>query len=77
MKSKFVETNNLRTDDIEGARPNCVDFKTSRVTNPIMPRYKLPFVPPVDIEPPRNFLRNTLDISDIHTKQNKKMSSST
>jgi len=28
-------------------------------------------VPPVDPEPPRQFLRNTLDISDIHTKHKK------
>jgi hypothetical protein len=33
-----------------------------------MPRYKLPYVAPVDPEPPRPLLRNTLDISDIPTK---------
>lgn len=68
MRNKLIETNNLRTDDIEKAQPQCAEFKTNRVTNPIVPRYKLPFVPPVDPEPPRPFLRNTLDISDIPTK---------
>jgi len=32
----------LRTDDIERARPNGVNFKTSRVTDPLTPRYDLP-----------------------------------
>ena len=43
----------------------CSDFKTKRVTNPLVPTYRLPYVAPVVPEPPREFLRNTLDISDI------------
>lgn len=42
------------------------------MTNPIAPRYKLPYVPPVDPEPPRIYLRNTLDITDISTKNKPK-----
>lgn len=68
MRNKYIETNSLRTHDIEKAYPQHNQFKTSRVTNPIAPRYKLPYVPPLDPEPPREFLRNTLDISDIPTK---------
>lgn len=73
VKNNFIETNNLRTRDIEYAYPQCNDFKTNRVINPLMPKYKLPYVPPVDPEPPRKYLRNTLDISDIVKKHEKKI----
>lgn len=76
MKNKYIESNNLKTRDIEKAYPQCNEFTSARVTNPLAPRYKLPYVPPVDPEPPRQFLRNTLDISDIPTKQRRIMASS-
>lgn len=68
MRNKYIGSNNLRTSDIEGAQPQCNDFKTSRVTNPIVPKYKLPYVPPIDPEPPRKFIKDPLNISDIQTK---------
>jgi hypothetical protein len=68
MKNRYIGSSNLRTDDIEGAQPQCSDFKTYRVTNPIVPKYKLPYVPSIDPEPPRKFIKDPLDISDIKTK---------
>jgi hypothetical protein len=38
-----------------------------------MPKYKLAYVPPVDPEPQKKYLRNTLDISDIVKKQENKV----
>jgi hypothetical protein len=68
MKNKYIGSNSLRTNDIEFAQPQCREFRTKRVTNPIMPRYQLPYVAPVEPEPARKFMRNSLDISDIQTK---------
>lgn len=76
MKDKFIETNSLKTRDIEKAYPQHNEFQSARVTNPLAPRYQLPYVPPVDPEPPRQFLRNTLDISDIQTKHKRILGSS-
>ncbi len=75
MKNKFIESKTLRTDDIEFARPQCNGFKTNRITNPIVPRYQLPYVPPVTPEPPRPFIRDSMNISDIQTKIGSRISS--
>ena len=69
MRNKLLHPNGISTRDIEGAWPKCVEFNSSRRTNPLQPRYKLPEVTPVDVAPPRNFMRNTLDISDIVKKR--------
>jgi hypothetical protein len=39
----------LKHHDIEGSYPQAVYFKTNRVVDPIMPRYKLPSSDPVNI----------------------------
>ena len=69
MKNKYIGSNNLNTQDIYYAQPRCSDFRTNRVTNPIVPRYQLPYVAPVDPAPSREFIRNTMDISDLKTKK--------
>jgi len=48
IRNKYIETNNLKTRDIEKAYPQHNGFQTSRMTNPLTPTYKLPFVTPVD-----------------------------
>jgi hypothetical protein len=49
VKNHNIPSNSLRTDDIEGARPQAFTFKTNRVVNPNTPRYILPYVHPADI----------------------------
>jgi hypothetical protein len=57
----------LKHDDIEGSRPRGATHKQARANNPVdplMPAYKLPtYEMPSDPTP--NFLRDTLDITDI------------
>lgn len=57
-KRHFVEPNReidlaLRTFDIERAQPNAAQFKTSRVVNPLTPRYDLPSFRECPSTPPR------------------------
>jgi hypothetical protein len=54
----------LVTEDIPGASPNSTNFKTSRVSNPLNPEYKLQTVTYME-ETPRKFLRDTLNVKDI------------
>jgi hypothetical protein len=63
----------LKTSDIEGARPNCVKFKSSRIgTCPLNPSYNLQKVSYVAPEPLK-FLRDPLAIDDIQgTRATKK-----
>lgn len=57
--------NNLKTNDILGARPQCVKFTTNRIgTNPLNPTYTLQKVEFVAPEPTR-FIRDQLSIDDI------------
>lgn len=46
-KSVTKVSDPLRHRDIEGSYPQAVEFKTSRVVNPLAPRYKLPSSDPV------------------------------
>ena len=57
------------------AQPQCSGFKTNRVTNPVVPRYQLPYVSPVTPEPPRPFIRDSMDIADIQTKGRSRLGS--
>ena len=56
-----LETN-MKTEDIHGAKPQCVKFETSRLgTNPLNPQYKLQtatYLPP----DPTKFIRDNIDI---------------
>lgn len=57
--------NNLRTDDIKWAQPQCVKFTTTRIgTNPLNPSYGLQGVTYVEPEKLK-FIRDHMDIDDI------------
>jgi hypothetical protein len=70
----------LRTDDIEGARPDVSSstgpthssITTNRVTNPLCPDYKLPSFSRVDPPVPR-FIRDSITVADIDTTNPKKL----
>ena len=55
----------MTTSDIDWARPKVNRFKTSRLTNPMDPAYKLPSAVPFQPEIPYYSGRPTLDVSDI------------
>jgi hypothetical protein len=59
------QENNMRTEDILGAKPQCVKFQTTRLdTNPLNPKYKLQtaiYLPPE----PMRFVRDQMSIDDI------------
>ncbi len=56
---------NLTNADIEGTKPNCVKFKSTREpSNPLNPQYKLQsfqYVPP----PPPKFVRDNMVHDDV------------
>lgn len=57
--------NQLKTQDIKWANPQCVKFTTSRqATDPLNPNYKLQSASFVDPVPPK-FLRDQQNIADI------------
>ena len=58
----------LKHRDIEKSYPAAVEFKTDRVVDPLMPRYKLPSCNPVSVPDPVKFQRDTLEINDIVKK---------
>lgn len=68
-----VETN-LTNSDIEGTRPRCVKFTSTREpSNPLNPQYKLQsfqYVPP----PPLKFIRDHIQHSDIEGSKTKQRS---
>ncbi len=65
-KKVQVRSDSLRIDDIAGTRPKPgVSTRITRQCNPLEPVYQLPSYPEIVPEPPRPFLRDTLDISDI------------
>lgn len=56
---------NLATQDIEGAKPQCVKFKSTRLgQNPLNPTYNLQTVAYLEPEPVR-FIRDQMSIDDI------------
>ena len=60
----------LVTDDIKGTKPNVMKdtIRTNRVSNPLVPDYKLPVVEQRPPTPPK-FIRDTIGI-DVKTSQN-------
>lgn len=62
-------SNQLHIDDIEGTRPKATEFKTNRMVNPLCPQYLLPSVNEIAVDKGRNFVRDTLQISDINAKR--------
>jgi hypothetical protein len=55
---------NLSNADIEKSSPNLGNLHTTRCTNPLEPKYKLPHVDDYPPDEPR-FIRNNMDIKDI------------
>ena len=55
---------NLSNADIEKSSPNLGNLHTTRCTNPLEPKYKLPHVDDYPPEEPK-FIRNNMDIKDI------------
>jgi hypothetical protein len=67
----------LQTDDILGARPQCVKFTTNRLgTNPLNPSYSLQKVEFVAPQPTR-FVRDQMSIDDIEGSRPLKRKSET
>ena len=65
---------NLLAHDIEGAKPQCVKFKSTRQGNdPLNPNYNLQKVETKPITPPK-FIRDTMHIDDIEGVRPKKRS---
>lgn len=55
----------LKVDDIAGTKPRINKFSSSRQpSNPLEPKYSLPKFDVID-PPPRNFIRDSIDVSDI------------
>ena len=63
---------NLSNEDIEFSHPHCVRCKITRHTNPLEPKYKLPYCPPFPPYNPR-FIRDNINISDIEGAKPKKV----
>ncbi len=56
---------NLKNSDIDGSKPQCVKFKTTRQEfNPLEPKYKLPKYQEIEPEIPK-FIRDNIKIDDI------------
>jgi hypothetical protein len=55
---------NLKTSDIEKAQSSLGHFKSTRMTNPLNPIYKLPSFEVRPITPPK-FVRDSIQVSDI------------
>jgi hypothetical protein len=63
---------NLTNLDIVGSTSQCVKFKTTRdSSNPLEPKYKLPYVEELPEEVPK-FIRDSIDIKDIDGARPKK-----
>ena len=57
--------NCMKTEDIEGAKPQCVKFRSTRFgQNPLNPKYNLQSVTYIDPEPLK-FIRDQQNIDDI------------
>ncbi|KAH7825858.1 uncharacterized protein MONOS_10369 [Monocercomonoides exilis] len=54
----------LDCSDIEGTHPKSLAFHTTRIVDPLQPRYLLPQVQPRPITPPP-FLRDNISVNDI------------
>ena len=54
----------MRTEDIKGARPNCIKFVSKRNENPLNPRYRLQSVSFVAPEPLK-YIKDPLRLDDI------------
>ena len=59
---------NLRNDDIEKSKPGCIEFKSTRNTNPLEPKYNLPKTEDYPFEIPK-FIRDNIDVKDIEGAQ--------
>ena len=63
---------NLNNNDIEGSRPKCVQFNSTRQYNdPLNPQYALPQVEMRPITPPK-FVRDAIGHDDIEGSKPKK-----
>lgn len=62
----------LTNSDIEGSKPNCVKFKSTRMGfDPLSPSYNLSVVEQRPITPPK-FMRDNIDHDDIEGSKPKK-----
>ena len=63
---------NLSNKDIEFSHPHCVRCKITRHTNPLEPKYKLPYCPSFPNYEPK-FIRDNININDIEGSKPKKL----